>query len=104
VTNQFYTLTPIAALEIIQCLAEGSRTANTLPHIARIAAASLAANEAWLKGESPTGAEVEYAKRIAMSLHDQHYPEFDAWKPLPDLAGILTQIDNMTSGLTRKDG
>ena len=38
-----YTFTPIEALEVIKGLAEGSRTVNTLPHIAKIAAASLAA-------------------------------------------------------------
>lgn len=97
-----YIFTPLEALEVIQGLAEGSRTANTLPHIAKIATAALSANEAWLRVSRPTGAEAEYARRLAESLREKHYPEFDNWKPASDLAGILTQIDNMTSGLERK--
>jgi len=44
-----------------------------------------------------------YAQRLATSLWEQHW-KLDApdWKPLPDLLGVLTQIDNMTAGLERK--
>jgi len=44
-----------------------------------------------------------YAQRLATSLWEQHW-KADApdWKPLPDLLGVLTQIDNMTAGLERK--
>jgi len=42
-----------------------------------------------------------YAERLAVTLWEKHY-KHDAphWKPLSgDLIGILTQIDNMTTGL-----
>ena len=43
-----------------------------------------------------------YAQRLATFLWEKHYKK-DApeWKPLPDLIGVLTQIDNMTAGLVR---
>ena len=46
--------------------------------------------------------ELGYATRLAQSMHSKHY-KVDAphWKPLPDLMGVLTQIDNMVSGLSR---
>ncbi len=42
-----------------------------------------------------------YATRLAIAIHAKHYAEVTQWKPLPDLLGVLTQIDNMTSGLIR---
>ena len=43
-----------------------------------------------------------YASRLAVALWEQHYKDVaPQWKPLDDLMGVLTQIDNMTSGLTR---
>jgi hypothetical protein len=66
------------------------------------------------EGLAPTQAEREeekcwererqarnYATTLAINLHAKHYPEETQWKPLPDLLGVLTQIDNMTSGLVR---
>ena len=44
-----------------------------------------------------------YAERLARSLQEKHYPDGPKWEPLPDLLGLLTQIDNMTSALTRID-
>lgn len=43
-----------------------------------------------------------YAQRLATSLWERHY-KTDApdWEPLPDLMGVLTQIDNMLTGLQR---
>lgn len=41
--------------------------------------------------------EYEYAKRLAVSLREQHWPENTGWEPLPDLMGVLTQIDNMST-------
>lgn len=43
-----------------------------------------------------------YAQRLAISLWERHY-KTDApdWKPLPDLMGVLSQIDNMLTGLQR---
>lgn len=43
-----------------------------------------------------------YAERLAATLHAKHFPEATQWKPLSgDLIGLLTQIDNMTSALSR---
>jgi len=42
-----------------------------------------------------------YAKRLAVAIWEQHYKGVaPQWKPLDDLIGVLTQIDNMTAGLT----
>ena len=43
-----------------------------------------------------------YATTLAIALHAMHYPEVTQWKPLPDTLGLLTQIDNMVSGLVRE--
>lgn len=47
--------------------------------------------------------ELGYATRLATSVWEKYYKD-DApeWKPLPDLMGVLTQIDNMITGLTRE--
>lgn len=46
-----------------------------------------------------------YACRLAESMYRRHYQEdiSPAWTPLPDLLGVLTQIDNMVSGLVRRE-
>lgn len=41
--------------------------------------------------------EYEYAKRLAESLVSNHWPDNVGWEALPDLMGVLTQIDNMTT-------
>jgi hypothetical protein len=43
-----------------------------------------------------------YAQRLAEAIWSKYY-KADAphWKPLDDVLGVLTQIDNMTSGLSR---
>ncbi|ARO14399.1 hypothetical protein BVG79_01053 [Ketogulonicigenium robustum] len=48
-----------------------------------------------------TGRAKEYATSLAVCLHKTHY-ETDApdWQPFEDLLGVLTQIDNMTAGLS----
>ena len=41
-----------------------------------------------------------YATTLAVSMHRQHYAEAAPnWQPLSDLVGLLTQIDNMYTGL-----
>lgn len=41
-----------------------------------------------------------YAHNLAVSIYGQHYlDESPNWRPLPDLMGLLTQIDNMYAGL-----
>ena len=42
--------------------------------------------------------EFYYAKSIAVSLHEKHFQECTEWEPCADTLGILTQIDNMTTG------
>lgn len=43
-----------------------------------------------------------YATRLACSMWDEHYKaDSPNWQPLPDLMGVLTQIDNMLTGLIR---
>ena len=43
-----------------------------------------------------------YASRLATHIWQKHYiKDAPQWKPLDKLMGVLTQIDNMTAGLTR---
>src|SRR5690606_35207528 len=40
-----------------------------------------------------------YATRLLVSLMEKHYPDrHPDWSPLPDLMGVLTQIDNLSTG------
>ncbi len=63
---------------------------------------------AWVDAQYPgrkrMDDELSYATRLAMALWERHWKD-DApdWKPLPDLMGVLTQIDNMTVGLVRAE-
>ncbi len=42
-----------------------------------------------------------HAKRLAEAIWQKHYKATaPQWKPFDDLIGVLTQIDNMTAGLT----
>ena len=42
-----------------------------------------------------------YAKRLAEAIWKKHYQSTaPQWEPFDDLMGVLTQIDNMTAGLT----
>jgi hypothetical protein len=45
---------------------------------------------------------LKYATQLATSLANKHWPEIPQWKPLPDLYGVISQIDNMSTGMTRK--
>lgn len=46
--------------------------------------------------------EYNYAKQLAIYLWETHYRDDSPnWEPCGDLAGVLTQIDNMLVGLTR---
>jgi hypothetical protein len=47
--------------------------------------------------------EYEYVKQIAVHLWTRYYKaESPQWEPLPELTGVLTQIDNMIAGLNRE--
>jgi len=43
-----------------------------------------------------------YARNLAIYMHKHFYGEVTHWRPLSDLMGVLTQIDNMLTGLERK--
>jgi hypothetical protein len=44
--------------------------------------------------------ELKYAARLGKSIWRKRYAKkAPDWKPLPDLYGVLTQIDNMIAGL-----
>lgn len=42
-----------------------------------------------------------YASTLLMSLIRKHYPDLPDFKPLPDLMGVLTQLDNISTGMAR---
>ena len=46
---------------------------------------------------------LQYAKRLATVIWEKHWKD-DApnWKPFNAVLGVLTQIDNMVSGMVRK--
>ncbi len=50
----------------------------------------------------PRTADYEQAYQYALTLADaliaKHYPDNKDWRPLGDLTGLLTQIDNMVAG------
>lgn len=41
------------------------------------------------------------AVRLAQTLHRLHYGPITTWCPLPTIAGVISQIDNLTAGLVR---
>ena len=43
---------------------------------------------------------LNYARSLAVALHRKHFSHVENWKPLDDVVGLLTQIDNMTAGLS----
>lgn len=48
--------------------------------------------------------EVAYreARGLAVAMHRSYYWEVTQWQPLEDLRGVISQIDNMTTGLSLK--
>jgi hypothetical protein len=42
-----------------------------------------------------------HAVRLAEALREKHFPENANWRPLPDICGVIDQIDNMTTALSR---
>ena len=40
---------------------------------------------------------------LAKTLHRLHYSHVTQWKPLDDVAGIISQIDNMVAGLVKPE-
>jgi hypothetical protein len=45
---------------------------------------------------------LETTQTLAKNLAREFYPEVTQWECLNDLAGVISQIDNMTTGLMRK--
>ena len=45
---------------------------------------------------------LETTQTLAKTLAREFYPEVTQWECLNDLAGVISQIDNMTTGLMRK--
>jgi len=43
-----------------------------------------------------------YAKQLVITMQATHYPEGPSIQPFDDLEGLLSQIDNMVSGLERR--
>jgi hypothetical protein len=68
----------------------------------------VSAGKHWLY-TTPPAAQQEpdaygYAKCLAVAIWDQHYKDVaPQWKPFDNLMGVLTQIDNMTAGLTAQN-
>ena len=58
------------------------------------------ASNAEFGADIKSGWVFESAKSIAVSMAKE-WPEVTHWKPLDDLAGVLSQISNMTAGMKR---
>ena len=57
---------------------------------------------AWFEGERQIAAEYEYARSLALHIWATHYKaDAPEWEPCDNLMGVLTQIDNMVTGLGR---
>jgi len=71
---------------MLLCVKGGDNTLFTMPSL--------------MGGDSP----YEYAARLATHVWEKHFkedsPEF---KLLPDVLGVLTQLDNMIAGMTREN-
>ena len=55
------------------------------------------------EGEQIGGEDaLAYATRLVTLMAEKHYHDVSPdWEPLPDIVGVLTQIDNMVSGMVR---
>jgi len=73
------------------------------PHTLReVNEALAAARELQQELAKPEQEAYGYAKRLAEFIWEKHYKkESPDWTPLPDVLGVLTQIDNMTCGLEK---
>lgn len=93
---------PVRAL--IEVIRQRFTSGNSIPiERAHITAKEWSVLEAAISSAPPSATTaVDYAKQLATSLWQRHYRE-DApqWEPCGDLMGLLSQIDNMVSGLTR---
>ena len=52
---------------------------------------------------APQDEATGYAERLAIALAGKFYPDVPQWRPITgDLMGLLSQIDNITTGLVRR--
>jgi len=68
------------------------------PHEPAACGASAPSEPPWDGGEA-----LVYAQRLA-TVAAGHFGPPEGWKPLPDIMGVLSQIDNSLTGLTRAGG
>ena len=52
---------------------------------------------------TPEERAYNYARSLAEILASKHFPANPNWQPFPDLLGVISQIDNMTTALVHKD-
>lgn len=94
--SKYATLGPsVSGLSEVQDLAEQYKLA------AEVAASAYSLSVELAKARTEMERATLYASDLARVLVRKHYPENTGWQPLPDLIGILTQIDNATAGLRR---
>lgn len=56
-------------------------------------------------GQEQQSSEIEYiaACDLAKAIHAKHYrDDSPQWQVLPDIRGVISQIDNMTAGMVRR--
>ena len=87
---------PVKAVHDLLCIS------NEIALDPRVSAPAQALIDRGRNEAQPAHDDYGSAKRLAESIYRKHYME-DAphWKPLPDLAGVISQIDNMTTGLAK---
>ena len=63
----------------------------------------LAYARGWNKAVDELGSALKEARQLAIYLHSKHYYYVENWEPLSDIRGIISQIDNMVTGLEEKE-
>jgi hypothetical protein len=68
-----------------------------------VCARSCYARKYSMSADDPEPDPLGYATRLAESMWRKHYQkEAPNWRPFDDIVGVLTQIDNMVTGLMKK--
>ena len=73
------------------------RTKDLLKALERAGDDNLALRARVAKLEAAKEEAYRYAENFLRSFVSQHFPPNPDWKPLPDLLGVLTQIDNAST-------
>lgn len=55
------------------------------------------------KAEADLAEAQRYATNLCTAIVSEHYPENTEWRPLPSLGGVLSQIDNASTGLVNRE-